>query len=157
MSTTLSTWVSNVKIVFTVICILVLLLFSIMCLNCYNHYRRLPGDLGGNSGEITPSFGLPTPHTSSEQMNDDNHQYHTPPPTTSTNHAEMTTPNQPKTPWPTSSMEPQDWTPPLYDAFNRQILTKTKSGNLHCINLPRPPDQTSEDIVSCKKSNWTTT
>ena len=145
MSTSLSNWVSNMKIVFTVIFILVLLLFSIMCLNCYNHYRRLPRNHGRDSGEITPPFGLPTPHTSSEQMNEDDTQHHAPKPASNTRPAEMTIVSQPITPRPTGSMEPQDWTPPLYDAFNRQILTKTKSGNLHCINLPRPPDQTSGD------------
>ena len=156
MSTTLSTWVSNVKIVFTVIFILVLLLSSFMCLNCYKHYRRLPGERGEDSGEMTPPFGLPTPHTSSEQMNEDENLHHATPTTANLNPTELITASQPRTSRPTSSMEPQHWAPPLYNAFNRQILTKTKSGNLHCINLPRPPEQTSEDFVSCTDHNWTT-
>ena len=89
-----------------------------MCLNCYDHYRRLPRDRGGDSGEITPPFGLPTPHMSSEQMNEDNIQHHAPQSATNMKPAEMTIVNQPRTPRPTSSMEPQDWTPPLYDASN---------------------------------------
>ena len=97
MSTSLSTWISNVKIVSTVIFILVLLLSSIMCLNCYKHYRRLPREPGEDSGISTPPFGLQTPHTSSEQMNENEELHQATSTTAHQNPPEMTTMNRPRT------------------------------------------------------------
>ena len=124
---------------------------SIYCLSYQPYYRRLPRERCEGNGDETPPFGLPTPHTSSKQMNEDETTTQTTPTTANANPPEMSATNQP-----TISLKLQTWAPPTYDAINRQILLKTKSGNLHCINLPRPPEPRSEDFVSCANRNWTT-
>ena len=154
MSTTLSTWVSNVKTTLVVLIAILGFTTFFVVLNCYRHFRRLPGNEEENYGRDTPPFGLrdhnetldPTDNDESVPIN----------PISNVNSSGDGSPmtNQPVPPPPQGTPE---WTPPAYDTFHRQIMTRTRSGHVYCINLPRPPDRPEENEVSRKNSSWTTT
>ena len=153
MSTTLSTWVSNVKTTLVVLVAILGFTTFFVVLNCYRHFRRLPG-IEERNGRDTPPFGLRDHNETLDPTDDDEIIPINPVSNMNSSGDGSPMTNQPVPPPPQSTPE---WTPPAYDTFHRQIMTRTRSGHVYCINLPKPPDHQEENEVSRKNSSWTTT
>ena len=80
MSTSLSTWVSNVKITLVVLAIIIGFVSFFVGLNCYCHFRRLPGKREGNNERDIPPFGLQDHNETLDPANE--HETHQPNPNT---------------------------------------------------------------------------
>ena len=174
MSTSTSTWVSNVKIAIAVVVSIVVILGIAFCLNCCYRHRHKPEVVTKSSEREAPIIRH-TPanrnieHTDDTESVTDIYAYnHTSTPIVHRRrpHVSHTMPihrNSAVMAGMRSSTLPHNVIraqvhedPPSYKSIEDPDLRRTRSGNIQSMRLPRPPDLQQEE-VSRKNSSWTTT